>query len=84
MNKIRWKTDECKNCQKPDRLAASQLLNDLLCFYVAYQTKGGLSWRITNTQLDLDKAAELVEWIERKEKEIGCEIAPIFWKRLET
>jgi len=81
MSKIRRKTDGCNACQKPDRPA---LLNDLLCFYVAYQTKGGLSWRITNTQLDLDKAAELVEWVERKEKEIGCEIAPIFWKRLET
>lgn len=57
-------------------------LSELLCFYVAYHTPTGLSWRITETPLDLDKAQDLKQWIEEEEDRRGLDIAPVFWKRL--
>ena len=55
-----------------------------LCFYVAYQTPAGVSWRIIETPLDLDKAQDLRRWIEEEEINRRMNIAPIFWKRLEV
>ena len=62
--------------------APSALNAGLGCFYVAYQTPSGISWRITETPLDLDKAGDLRLWIEAEERKRGVDIAPLFWKRL--
>jgi len=59
-------------------------LNDLLSFYVAYESENKKCWRIFTTMHDLDSATGLKAWIEEKESEEGCEIYPTFWKLLKT
>ena len=53
-----------------------------MCFYIAYNTPTGSSWRIINTELDLDKSSDFQKWIVEEEKRRGFEIVPIFWKKL--
>ena len=64
--------------------AQSVLKEGLTYFYVAYQTSSGVSWRIIETPLDLDKAEDLKCWIATEERNRGMNIAPLFWKRLKT
>ena len=57
--------------------------SNINCFYVAYQTAEGISWRIINTKLNLDNSLDLQEWIRLEEIKRETSIIPVFWKRLD-
>ena len=51
-------------------------------YYMVFVTQNKQSWRIFDTELDLDYAEDLEKWIEYTENVEQTSICPIYWKKL--
>lgn len=52
-------------------------------YYIAFRSDEYVSWRIVQTNYDLQKARDLIRFIAEQEAEEGTPMVLIYWQELE-